>query len=182
MVVDVRWLNGDPARGVRVHLVGDAKVPLAREGFYRDSGWRKWTRTDEDGAARFDGVPAGKIVAFVNEQGFVGAEASRFDLLPAGEARVLLGEAPGRGVAVQVLDGRGEPVPGAVLHVAGEEEGYAPVDGDDVQQLGLVTGAGGWAFLPRVPPGPLRMRAALGTRSREFTVEGERARVVLPDG
>ena len=151
--------DGRPATGVSVRVGGST------------------ARTNKYGVARFEHLRVGRREVFASAPGFV-AESAEVWIGLGVEATVELLEGEGYTGTVQVLDEEDRPVAGVTLEVV--TEGGIPwchMEGE-VQVMGLHTGPDGRRALPHLPPGPVLVRATLGSRSGKGTVEGTGTTVI----
>ncbi len=145
--------SGLPVAGAWIHVqTGDERL-----------GWD--VKTDAEGIARFDALPAGDVIVLPAIRGVV--QFARFGGLAAlgptpSAQRTLAADTPSRidlvrpdrcRVTVAVRDDAGNPVTGAEIHVA-TEGGLAQFDRDEQQRiraLDLATGAEGRATFEVLP-------------------------------
>jgi hypothetical protein len=171
--------TGEPAAGAFMVMEGRHPADPVRPQLSGRS-WRSGARCDAAGVARFEGLGAGEATLRVEDPGFVCGGAERLMLREGETISVRVEEALGRGVVVRAVDGSGRGVPGVVISIDECRWDYAPVDGAGVQHFDIVTDPGGNAFLPRVPPGPIRIRGRRGDVRGRVEVPAGAARVELP--
>jgi hypothetical protein len=172
--------TGEPAAGVRVIVGGrdgvasDPARPASR------NWWLRSARGDADGVARFEALPPGAVAVRVEEPGFTSAGPVEAVLRDGETTRVAVDESRSRDVVVRIVDGKGNPLPGAVVSPNECRWDWEPVDGGGVQHRDLVTDAARAVLLPRVPAGPMRIRARRGDAHGEAVVgDGERTATLV---
>lgn len=129
---------------------------------------RWWTsaRTDADGRASIRGLAEGDYTVDAREPGFVYVKG-HVTVLEGATPRIDLIEPEGWTARVRVVDAMGRPVPFARLRVEAVGPAYVLL-ADGVQMLALWTDALGEAVLPRLPDGPVTVKAIYGTRDAKF--------------
>lgn len=145
----MRRADGSAARGVSVILLGFSS-PAPSRFRVQEHRWVLDARSDEDGVAVFENLPACHATVEVCEPGFVSGTEVSLEISDGFAARVQVAEAMGRIVFLRAVTAAGRPVPGCIVRLPGR---YAPLDPDGVQRLSPVTGADGVVLLPGVGPG-----------------------------